>query len=162
MTLWRQVSQADIMETLHRRRTFLLLFGVLTGATAFIIVMLFVIKVSDHMTSNYNRTTWSFIITQFNLTRLYCIITRILCIKLCFGFMFSISRTRTCGRISSLTAIWMWWGGRTRSGNACAEGKLKYGRHSQLITNKEYKYLLDYAVTIRNRAMIVEIALKWR
>ncbi|XP_034310321.2 uncharacterized protein LOC128164072 isoform X2 [Crassostrea angulata] len=41
---WEKVSQADIMETLHRRRTFLLLFGVLTGATAFIIVMLFVIK----------------------------------------------------------------------------------------------------------------------
>lgn len=47
------------METLRRRRTFLLLFGVLTGCTAFIIVMLFVIKVSDHMTSN-NRATSSF------------------------------------------------------------------------------------------------------
>lgn len=46
------------METLRRRRTFLLLFGVLTGCTAFIIVMLFVIKVSDHRSNN--RATSSF------------------------------------------------------------------------------------------------------
>lgn len=56
----------------------------------------------------------------------------------------------------------MWWGGRICLGNVCVEGKVKYGRYFKFIINKEYKYLFDYVVIIRNRVMIVEIVLKWR
>ncbi|XP_056008449.1 uncharacterized protein LOC125667524 [Ostrea edulis] len=41
---WEKVSEADILETLRRRRMFLLIFGILLGCTIFIIVMSFVIK----------------------------------------------------------------------------------------------------------------------
>ncbi|XP_061193886.1 uncharacterized protein LOC133202125 [Saccostrea echinata] len=41
---WERVSEADIMETLRRRRMFLLIFGILLGCTIFVIVMLFTIK----------------------------------------------------------------------------------------------------------------------
>lgn len=54
----------------------------------------------------------------------------------------------------------MWWGGRICLGNVCVEGKVKYGRYFKFIINKEYKYLFDYVVIIRNRVMIVEIFLK--
>ncbi|XP_062614704.1 uncharacterized protein LOC134276467 isoform X2 [Saccostrea cucullata] len=41
---WERVSEADIMETLRRRRMFLLIFGILLGCIIFVIVMLFTIK----------------------------------------------------------------------------------------------------------------------